>query len=483
MPLSCEAQRVFLAAVIYLCLPLFLLLFTFFNLWFTTLSAVLLVVLVCYIHRTRPTATSLPQPWYRYWPMLLVVAGIVYGGVWSPFNCLDWVRHFATLNLLIEHDWPPQITRVGQEHFLRYSLGWYLVPALTARILGLVALTPTMFLWTLLGVCLALLFVLREMRRPQHVLLATLVFFFFSGLDLVGAYFMWFTENLASSPPGPDWLQWWAGWGQIATNVVGVTWVPQHAVATWLGLGLVLAERRLAVRYGGILLVTIAMWSPFAAISLAPFYLQALCREGWRSALTVPNLAIAPLLFVPLCLYLSSDAGQIPFSLVTSPNATLGQASLLSIALFVLLEFGLVAAILYTSYSRDRQADKSLLVIASLSLVALVPFSFGHNNDSLMRGSIAATSVLALLCGRVLLDGRHTPRAIYTRVLLVAYLIVAAMPVVAAFAVGVDRREQRVSKQRRFSPDSLLITNDWMRVQYLARSQAQKAKLFLRKRE
>ena len=457
----------FPAVVIYLCIPLFLFLFTFLNLWFAALSAVLLVVLVCCVwHTHAQQKTPLPMSLYRYWPLLLVVTGLVYGGIWSPFNYWDWQKHFAIFNLLIDQAWPPHIELVGQEHFLRYGLGWYLVPALLARVIGFVALTPTMFLWTLLGTCLALLLGLRELHKWWHLLLATLVFFFFSGLDLVGA---WFMKNLASTPVDPHWLQWWVGWGQIAPNVFGITWVPQHAIPAWLGACLVLAERRLAVQYGGVLLAAIALWSPFAAIGLAPFFLWALCKEGLRTALTLPNLALAPLLLVPLFLYFNSDAGEIPLALATS------KASVFSLALFALLEFGVAILLILSCGGRT---NKSLLFTSFLSLILLVSFRFGALNDLLMRGSIAAICVLSVLSGRALLSNHRTPLALVKKALLVTYLIVAAIPVVAAFVKGVDPSEYRIAKHHRFTDNSSLAANKW-RNQYLARPD-ERTKLFLR---
>ena len=459
----------FPALIIYLCIPLFLFLFTFLNLWFTSLSAMLLVALVCCVWRTQQQqATPLPHPLYRYWPMLLVVTGIVYGGIWSPFNYWDWQKHFAILNLLIDHDWPPHIELVGHEHFLRYGVGWYLVPALMTRVFGVVALTPTMFIWTLLGVCLALLLGLREMRKWWHLLLATLVFFFFSGLDLVGA---WFVKNLANTPLDAHWLQWWVGWGQISPNVFGVTWVPQHAIPAWLGACFVLAERRLAVQYGAVLLAAVSLWSPLVAMGLVPFYFWALCREGLRTALTLSNLVLAPLLLVPLLLYFSSDTGQIPLALATA------RASVSSITLFALLEFG-VATLLILACNCHKH--KGLLLTSFLSLVLLVSFRFGELNDLLMRGSIAAVCVLSLLSIRALLSDRRTLFAIFNKALLVIYLIVAAIPAVAAFVSGVDPRKDRISKHHRFTEQSSLAADKW-RTQYLARPD-ERSRFYLRAR-
>ena len=392
----------FPAVIAYLCTPLYIFLFTFLNLWLTALSAVLLVVLLCCVWRTSARqATPLSQPLVRYWPLLMVVAGVVYAGIWPPFDYMDWRKHFAIFNLLIERSWPPYLELRGEEYFLRYGVGWYLVPALSARMFGALALTPTMYVWTVLGTCLALLLCLREMHRWQHLLLATLVFFFFSGLDLVGAQFL---QNLTREPLSPHWLQWWVGWGQIAPNLYGITWVPQHALPAWLGTCLLFAQRCLAVQYGAVVLAAVTLWSPFAAIGLMPFYLYALCKEGWRTALTLPNLALAPLLLVPLLFYFRSDAGSIPL--------TTSQASLFSSVLFVLLEFGVATLLILSCNSRP---SKGLLFTSFLSLVVLVSVRFGELNDLLMRGSIAAVSVLALLSGRALLHECSSPRARFSK--------------------------------------------------------------------
>ncbi len=454
-------------AVAYLSTPLFIFLFTFLNSWCTSLSALLLIALVCCVwHTHKQRATPLPQPLYRYWPMLVVVTGLVYGGIWSPFNYWDWQKHFAIFNLLIDHTWPPHIELAGQEYFLRYGLGWYLVPALMARWVGTVALTPTMFLWTLLGTCLALLLGLRDLRKWWHLSLATLVFFFFSGLDLIGALSV---KNLASEPLSPHWLQWWSVWGQIAPNLFGVTWVPQHAIPAWLGACLVLAERHLAVRYGALLLAAVALWSPFAAIGLAPFFLWALCKEGYRTALTLPNLVLAPLLLVPLLFYFSRGAGQIPFTLAM-PTVTLS-----SLLLFALLEFALAVALILACNPRRNQG---LLLTIFMSLVALISVRFGMHNDLLMRGSIAAICVLALLSSRALLLNHRSPRMLVNKGLLVIYLGVAAIPVVAAFVSGVDPRNHRISKQHRFTASSAMADEQW-RDQYLAHPD-ENTKLYLR---
>lgn len=458
----------FPTVIAYLCTPLFIFLFTFLNLWLTTLSAVLLVVLLCCVWRTSARqATPLSQPLVRYWPLLMIVAGIVYAGIWPPFDFMDWRKHFALFNLLIDQSWPPYLELRGEEYFLRYGLGWYLVPALSARVLGAAALTPTLYVWTVLGTCLALLLCLREMRRWQHLLLATLVFFFFSGLDLVGA---WFLQNLTRESLSLHWLQWWVGWGQIAPNLYGITWVPQHALPAWLGTCLVFAQRRLAVQYGAVLLAAAALWSPLAAIGLLPLYLYALCKEGWRVALSLPNLALAPLL-VPLLFYFRSDAGSIPLALATS------QASLFSLVLFALLEFGVATLLILLC---NRRADRGLLFTSFLSLVVLVSVRFGELNDLLMRGSIAAVSVLALLSSRALLHECSAPRTRFSKCLLAIYLLVAALPVVAALVRSVNPSTPRIARHHRFTDTSPLAAEPW-RAQYLARPDA-RTKLYLRAR-
>ena len=130
-------------AVVYLCVPLYIWLFSFLNLWWVSLAAVVLAVLSCCLWQThRQHKTALPQPLWCYWPLLLIVAVLVLAGIWSPFNYWDWQKHFALFNLLIDHDWPPHITLLEEEYFLRYGIGWYLVPALLTKLSSFAVLTP-----------------------------------------------------------------------------------------------------------------------------------------------------------------------------------------------------------------------------------------------------------------------------------------------------------------------------------------------------
>ena len=446
----------FTAVVVYLCVPLFIFLFTFLDIWFTTAAAALLVVLICYMWHMRQQST--PQPALRrYWLMLLLVASIIYTGIWSPFNYWDWQKHFSIFNFLIEQPWPPLLELDGEPHFLRYGLGWYLIPALIANIIGTAALTPTMYLWTLLGVCMALLLALRDLgtRAWWHLPLATIVFFFFSGLDLIGA---WYTQYLTS--PNPHWLQWWVEWGQISPNLFGATWVPQHALPAWLGAALVLSERRLLVQHGALLLTAVLLWSPFAAIGLAPLFLYALCREGLRAAWTVPNLAVAPLLLIPLLLYFSSDTGHLPFTFAASVT------TVTSLILFMLLEFGIALLLLFLL--RDRYTDKGLLLTCGLTLIALTLVRFGAHNDMLMRASIAPICILAVFSSQALLRQSVRTSTSAIRVVFMIYLLIAAVPVIIAYAQSVNPRTPRVAKNYRFTSKST-ETKPELRYQYLAR--------------
>lgn len=450
--------------IIYLCTPLYLFLFTFLNTWWVLLSALCLMVLACYLWHTRQEDRG-AIVLKRYWMPLLLVAVIVYAGVWSPFNYWDWMKHFALFNLLIDHPWPPQIVLDGETHFLRYGIGWYLVPALLAKLSAVAVLTPALYLWTLVGTCLALLLVLPRVQQPRHMLLLVLSFFFFSGLDIVGA---WLTQGLTHKPLTPDWLQWWSGWGQIPPGLFGSTFTPQHAIPAWLGACLLIAARRLTVQYGALLLVAVLLWSPLAAIGMIPLLLWALWKEGLHRALTLPNLVLAPLLSVPLLFYFAAEAREIPMALITA------KTSLYSFAQFCVLEFGLATLLILMCCPR---AERSLTLTCFLTLMLLSSVSFGRLNDLLMRGSIAAICVLSIITTAALLNNTRRWYVTAGKLLLAVYLLVAAIPVVTAFAKGIDPRAPRIAKDYRFS--QTYSAHESLRYQYMARLRA-RTKLYLR---
>jgi hypothetical protein len=322
---------------------------------------------------------------------LLVLASLawtVLAGITPPFGQNDdWLKHYALLNFLNAHQWPPAL----DGEYLRYSLGWYLPPALATKLAGLHDSDTIVALWTGLGAFLALRLVTGSYATARRVAAATLIFVFFSGLDVLGGLMM----NRGSLPANH--LEWWVGWGQISSNMTSFFWVQQHALAGWIVVGLMLrmkAEKLVSLSV--LLFGLVAFWSPFVAIGWVPFAAWLLTQAPrLRAVFSLDNI-LAAIPAVLLLSYLLSGTAQLKHEPIWEFRPLFTWASL---PLFMLLEWGVfVVAILYAG-----TRHKTLLLVASATLAALSFYRFGEYNDLLMRGSIPAIAFLAVISTEALL--------------------------------------------------------------------------------
>lgn len=426
----------FTFAIVYISLPVFLVLFTFFSTPYVLLSAVALVVLVFYLYSSWQSTHDKNFCWQslaRYWPLLLVALIITCLCVISPsVSTYDWEKNYPVFNLLIEKPWPHAIAIHEQDYFLRYYVAWYVVPALFAKIFGAQLLTVFITIWTAIGIVGMLFLAFSHLNRTSHLFVAVLIFFFFSGLDILYAFYYGYVEPINS-----HWLQWYNGWGHIGSNIFNAAWIPQHLIACGIGACIFFYNRRLAVQYGALILAVISMWSPLCAIGIFPMAAYALVKEGYRTSLTSPNLLIAPLILVPIALYLTQGTGQIPFMFVWEFHSFLFS----DFVLFCIVEFLLMAFILFIMLPQQR----FLISILCIFLTALCLVRYGASNDLLMRASMPAICVMAMLAVKALLEIKD-----WRQEVLVVYLLVAAFPPAVAFANGFKPSVERVDKTLNF---------------------------------
>ena len=407
----------FLIAILYLIIPVFIILFTFFSTPFVVPSAAALIILVFCLYRTYHSESGWQlKSLLRYWPLLLVSLIVTYSCVY-PFDSVDWRNYLAAFNLLAESTWTPVYEYNGHTWFLRY----YIPPALVTKVIGGQFLMHSMFIWTAAGLILAMLLAFRNLHKKHLLIIAPLVFFLFSGLDIVGAWLVGMTEL-----PNPYYLNWWGGqWlFEIFANLNAFSYSPHHAIATFLPVSLFLFKRRLAVQYGGLLLTVNTMWSTFGTVGLLPIAAWALYREGWRTALTPQNLLSAPMLAIPIVLYLTQGASHVP-SMFSWEDINF---SFSFFVLFCILEFLLILTILYWFQKEDR----TLIATLAIFLTILCMFKVGGYNNLLYRGAMPAVCVMALLMFKAILANRG-----WRRDALLSYLLIGTVPVLLAFTARI----------------------------------------------
>jgi hypothetical protein len=373
-------------------------------LWAYGLGALLIGALcVASVRAARSFAGPTPATWLLCIGVATVV--LLLGGEGRFFYAnIDWQVRFAVLRDISVHPWPFVYTARGEAELLRAPIGMFLIPALAAKALGGRAADIALLLQNslLLGTLLGLGSTLFAKQRAKLIALAVVIGF--SGLDALGRIL--FRGGLS------DHLENWA-YLQYSSTITLAFWVPQHALSGWIGaLGFLLwrAEKLPLGVYLTLLPLT-ALWSPLGLMGAMPFAtlagVQSLRARTIRPAdMALP--ALTTLLCIPGLLYLSAAGDGVGAKLVAIVP--------LQWALFELLEVLVYILPLAFLVRRPRFGTDTLAVL-TLWLLAIPFLQIGSSTDFMMRGSITALTILAVMVADALVS---TARARLPLVVLLA---------------------------------------------------------------
>jgi hypothetical protein len=354
----------------------------------------------------------------------LVLAIVAVAALWTALAGVghfcyansDWLTRDAVLRDLTRTAWPPEYESDGAlPLILRAPVGYYLPAAALGSLLGLASADIALYVWTVIGFALVLCAATTLFSSSKQRWTCVGVMIAFGGLDLVG----YFLSRWTLPAPGEH-IEWWAQFAQYSSNSTLLFWVPNHALPAWLGMLLVLRHWRTPAlaRIAPMLAATIPLWSPLAAIGLAPFFIAGL---DWRRDVRQVFAVRSGLPFLGLALlvarFLTLDAQTIPGGWAIDGFASAGDF-FERYALFCTLEFGILALVLLRLKAFNVPLATSLLI-----LLALPIYRFGQGNDLVMRSSIPALMVFALATVRPLAE--HARSA--SRYALMALLAVGAL--------------------------------------------------------
>ncbi len=337
-----------------------------------------------------------------------LISGI--GGYSQPHP--DWEKHNALLKSLIEQTWPVTYTFEDARMVLVYYIAYYLPAALVGRFWGWAAANQALFIWSVVGVWLAGLWVIHLTGRRAGLL----IFVLFSGLDWVG--YSIFSPLISLS--GIEWVLsptqldlWAGGWIYAST---AATWLsaPGQALGCWLGAALCLDQLQRPNLRGFLPIVALLpLWSIFGALGLLPFGVAKLIMRqnqpsDWRKWLKFvwPD-GIALILLAIWCAYYALRLIDLPdslanhiqnglvFSLVKTPFELIGL--LIILPSFYLLEFALLAiAIWKLGWIQKTPPGRNLYYCLIIWLFFLPLFRYGLVNDLVLRASMPALFALTV---------------------------------------------------------------------------------------
>ena len=330
----------------------------------------------------------------------------------------DWQVRYAVLNDLTTHPWPWAYDTGYGLTVLRCPVGIYLLPALVGKLGGQAAAEFAMLAQNaaLLAAILALAAPLFQPGRRR--LITLLLVTGFSGMDILGAILI--RGNLQAH------LESWSGF-QYTANLTLAFWVPQHALAGWLGAVFFLLWRKGMLPLHALLLVVPALplLSPLAVFGVVPFVAYAGFESLLRRRISVADIAlpaVASMLAVPSLLYLSAGFVEVPTGTAHFPLL-----NYLAFYSFEILPFLAVLWLAYGHWSVDR-----VTVLIAGALMLILPLArVGESIDFMMRAGIAPITIIAITIAAILQDRPSDDMPNFQaarRIALFVYIVGLAVP-------------------------------------------------------
>lgn len=455
--LSISVKSFYLAALIYLALPVVIFFAGYLKIHWAILFSVAMIGAVYLTMRSmKKDPVSLKEsersitinPSYLIFVIVLIPILLYWGGVSEFGSCsADHRVRYAILNDLVEYKWPviydfstqqnPTVAAnlgSGSAAFAYYFTFW-MIPALFGKLFGLMAARIVLFVWTGIGLFLVSLGACLIYKRSSKMLFFCLILF--AGFDVIPYVFNRITGTGTT----------WEGWTDhlyIHSNFFQIMNVFNQSIPGWMITTLLLLAPN--GRSIGLLGGLMFCYSPWATIGILP---MCVCKiimtsrntygETGKSSAFKPILKtlLTPQNIIPpvICLVLFG-------SLYTAnPNATGADGFIWNFytplhllkdyIMFVLFDFVLWFILIIRKHKKDP-----MLWTAFITLLILPVYKISIANDFLMRGSMAPMFMIGLYVVMFVTDNFEMCRekklelkkAIAGRLVLILMVIAAYTP-------------------------------------------------------
>ncbi len=372
-------------------------------------------------------------------PVIIMVCVSGVGG-WGDQDD-DWHKHNAILRDLSFSSWPVKYDTAEGPLLLVYYTAYYLPAAIIGRMFNLQSAHTVLFLWTIVGAGLSILWVLILSR--SHPVWCGLIFVLFSGMDVVGAAIV---NRLHL-----DHIEVWGKFWQYSSNAALFFWVPQHALPGWLLTALVVddAQAHRLHQTGVEYLALSLLWTPFVTIGLLPLIISIWIREYVLGRYSLRKLltwhTVHAILLGGACVaYFAARFEPYPMS-ASVAMLPQGQFEFMPMfqyrnffryVVFLLLEFGMLHCLIYIAQWKNfvQFHPFAILFCSSTIILTVLPwFRYGFYNDLVMRASIPSLfiTLLGTLWGIQALQKKNFQQAL--KIILTGVLIVGSINAMIEF--------------------------------------------------
>ncbi len=394
-------------SVWFLIIPVYLFFFT----WVKPVIAIPVILLLLisqwlYYKEVKADERQLELP---AWQFLLLT-----------FLCFWWVSfsgvggfglvlhdHHKTYSIardVIDQEMPVSYLVNGKTYYLASYIAYYLIAPLIGGIFGYSLSTVVLFVYSSLGVLLAMLWFTLLSRK--NALLALLFFVCIGGLDLAGHLFQnGFSLGIKKLFDG-EWLMlYWSNsldsqkFLLYHGNTNLLFWAAPHAITSWMLSGLFfydLLERK-QLSNSPLYLFTAVFWSPFILVGIFPYFLFQLFKEGLKPYLRVGNWLLLPAFLLLVWFVNSVGVGDLQKGLAFLPFEGIKplMKDLFQIGWFILFEVGLWIIMAYLCERKNWGAhQKTIFFILTAVLCSIPLYRLGKYNDWVQRVSLPSLFLL-----------------------------------------------------------------------------------------
>jgi hypothetical protein len=348
------------------------------------------------------------------WPILFTSLAILLwlwtsgiGGYFVPVYDSPW--RLAIFRDLVNFNWPVIYPQTGNG-FVYYFMYW-MVPALFGKLFGFSAGNVFLFLWTYIGLMISFLLILYLCHAftSSKIWIAAVLFFGFSGLNIVGASITTiFGINLY-----PFSLSSMQGWLDSLFNGYSFNFfyrsnnecliqVFNQAIPLWITVPLILENKKVSTfMFIGLCLLPFA---PLPFIGLLPiFFVLAVpwaikeikekkIKAMFKEIFSIPNLSALVTIFPIIYLFFSCSISGSQFRML--PLEDFNKLRVVCLILFYILEFGIITLLICPKY---RKSSVFYTVIVSLMLIPFFELGVPGGRDFCMNASIPALFTLMIL--------------------------------------------------------------------------------------
>ena len=410
------------ASICYLIAP-----FLVFCLGFLKIYIGIPIVLICSISIWRlwktkdlPTFINSSKKEILVYVVICVVWVFLSGiGGWA-FQNADFYARNAIFRDLINYDWPVFYSRLGgvnvpdSTYSLVYYFGFWLIPALFGKLFGWIAANIVLFIFALMGVGFTGILLAKSIKTS--IVNSIFLLIFFSGMDIVGAYFnqrVW-SSNYPTLWPPISHLEWWQTF-QYSSFTTQLFWVFNQAIPTWLCTVIIVNQnnfRKTFLLWGLCLFYGPIPSLGLAVIVFAQILNRLLIRDSmgsvnikekgvifFREILSVENFIGAGLCLV-MMLFFSANASSSSIKFIHLPSLMI-----LMIVIFSILEW----LLFWIVVQRKRYEDIGWYFIGFVLILSLV-IKIAETDNISFRATIAPLFLLMIWVGQIFFHERTRSR-------------------------------------------------------------------------